>query len=210
MRKGFALLAAVLVIGGLIVIGSGIVTARFLLSKNSTQNQNVSTSNESEKSDSGQAPTRTGRQSAENPSFASEEATSTASDSEEILKTVTAYTQPQNLYSITMPSGWVVNSTVATGSYSTTKFTGSEGNISISFGDGKDPIGGCSETSSIVLSDRIIPGCFLLQKDGSKLLTRAYTKTKGGLKITIEAYINSPNALNSPVILDAVKTIDIN
>ncbi len=122
---------------------------------------------------------------------------------------VTIYKQPQGKYTIELPYGWIVNTTTATSTYSTTKFTGSDGNVSITFGSGKDPIGGCSETTSITLADRTISGCFLLQKDGSRILTRAYTKDKAGFNFTIEAYINPPLSTNSIIILNVLKTVDI-
>ena len=121
----------------------------------------------------------------------------------------TVYKQPQGKYTITLPLGWVVNSTTATTTYSITKFTGPNGYVAITFGGGKDPIGGCSESSSVTLADRTISGCFLLQKDGSQLLTRTYTKDKAGIDFTIEAYINPPLSDNKPKILDVIKTIDI-
>lgn len=119
------------------------------------------------------------------------------------------YRQPQGKYTITLPAGWIVNRTINSKTYSTTTFTGPNGNISITFGTGKDPIGGCSETTTLQLVDRTISACFLLQKDGSQLITRGYTKDKAGLDFTIEAFINSPHNTNRPVILDIIKTIDI-
>jgi len=121
----------------------------------------------------------------------------------------TIYRQPQDKYTITLPSGWKVDKISATKTYSTTTFDGPSGNISITFGTGKDPIGGCSETTNLQLADRTISACFLLQKDGSQLITRGYTKDKAGLDFTIEAYINSPSNTNGPIILDIIKTIDI-
>lgn len=209
MKKGFALIVVVLIFGGLIVVGSGIVTARFILNKNSTQSQKVAT-NEGKKSDSSQEPANTSQQSGENSSLSRSAEATSAAGSKESLQASTVYTQPQNLYSIATPKGWTVNPTTNLGNYTTTKFTATYGNISITSGSGKDPIGGCSEKSSVVLADRTIPGCFLLQKDGSKFLTRGYTKAKSGLEITIEAYINSPNTINLPIILEIIKTIDIN
>lgn len=120
------------------------------------------------------------------------------------------YKQPQGKYVISLPAGWKFDATSATTTYSATKFTSSIGYIAITFGSGKDPIGGCSETSSIVLADRTIDGCLLLQKDGSQILTRVYTKDSAGIQFTIEAFINSPNSVNLPTILDIIKTIDIN
>src|SRR3990167_5268913 len=119
------------------------------------------------------------------------------------------YTQPQGIYTITLPAGWVVGSTFATQTYSTTTFNGSQGNVAITFGTGKDPLGGCSEASAVVLADRTISGCYLLQQNGSRILTRAYTKTSGNLPLTIEAYINPPLAANQPVLTQIIGTIDI-
>lgn len=119
------------------------------------------------------------------------------------------YKQPQGKYTIILPSGWIENLTAATSTYSTTKFTGANGYVAITFGSGKDPIGGCSETSSVILADRTINGCYLLQKDGSQLLTRTYTKDKTGIEFTIEAYINPPLSDNKSVVLDVIKSIDI-
>lgn len=122
----------------------------------------------------------------------------------------TVFRQPQGKYTITLPAGWVVNDPVATSTYSTTKFTSSIGYIAVTFGTGKDPIGGCSETSTIYLADRTISVCLLLQKDGTQLLTRGYTKDSVGIDFTIEAYINNPNAQNRDPILAVIKTLDIN
>lgn len=119
------------------------------------------------------------------------------------------YKQPQGKYTIILPGGWVENLTAATSTYSTTKFTGTNGYVAITFGSGKDPIGGCSETSSVILADRTINGCFLLQKDGSQLLTRTYTKDKAGIDFTIEAHINPSLSDNKSVVLDVIKSIDI-
>lgn len=121
----------------------------------------------------------------------------------------TTYTQPQGLYTITLPAGWVVGSTFATQTYSTTTFNGSAGNVAITFGTGKDPLGGCSEASAVYLADRTISGCYLLQQNGSRILTRAYTTTAGHIPITIEAYINPPLATNQSVITQIIGTIDI-
>lgn len=199
MKRGFAIISVALVIGALIIIGSGIFTAKFILNKNSAKSPRVANYGE-QKNIPEDKPSATNSSDKED----------ITRESEESVQTPTVYAHPENLYTITMPAGWVVNSTTAINNYSTTKFTGNEGNISITHGSGKDPIGGCSEASSIVLADRTISGCFLLQKDGSKLLSRGYTKTKSGLEITIEAYINSPNAKNLPTILGSIKTIDIN
>lgn len=122
----------------------------------------------------------------------------------------TVFRQPQGKYTITLPAGWVANEPVATSTYSTTKFTSSIGYVSVTFGSGKDPIGGCSETSTITLADRTISGCLLLQKDGTQLLTRGYTKDSAGIDFTVEAYINNPSAQNRDPILAVTKTLDIN
>lgn len=119
------------------------------------------------------------------------------------------YKEPGGKYTITIPAGWVVNRTTSTTTFSTTKFTGPNGYVAITFGSGKDPIGGCSETTNVELADRTIAGCFLLQKDGSQILTRAYTKDKAGIDFTIEAYMNPPLSYHRPVVLDVIKTIDI-
>lgn len=123
--------------------------------------------------------------------------------------TSTIYTQPQGKYTLTLPAGWVVNNTTSASTYSTTKFTGSTGSISVTMGPGKDPAGGCSENSSVTLFDRSVPGCFLLQKDGSQILTRTYTKGAGGIEFTIEAYMNPPLSISRPVMLETLKSIDI-
>lgn len=120
------------------------------------------------------------------------------------------YKQPQGKYVLTIPGDWQVNSITSGATYTTTKFTGTSGNVSITIGSGKDPLGGCSETSNVVLTDRTISGCFLLQKDGSQILTRAYTKDKAGLDITVEAYINPQLSINKPIVLSTIKTIQIN
>ena len=120
------------------------------------------------------------------------------------------YKQPHGKYTIILPAGWAVNNINSTSTYSTTKFTGPDGNISITFGSGKDPFGGCSETTNITLADRTIPSCYLLPKDGSQILTRTYTKDNSGIQFTIEAYINPPLASNKPVIVETIRTIDIN
>lgn len=122
---------------------------------------------------------------------------------------VTVYFQPQGKYKIALPGDWKFDSTNTTATYTISKFTGTSGNISITFGSGKDPFGGCSETTNIALADRTIPGCFLLQKDGSQILTRAYTKDSGSIVYTIEAYINPQISFNRPAILDIIKTIAI-
>lgn len=121
----------------------------------------------------------------------------------------TAYTQPQGIYTIILSAGWVVGSTFATTTYSTTTVNGPNGNIAITFGTGKDPAGGCSETSAVILADRTISGCYLLLQNGSRILTRAYTKTSGNLPITVEAYIKPPLATNQPLITQIIGTIDI-
>ena len=47
------------------------------------------------------------------------------------------YKQPHGKYTIILPAGWAVNNINSTSTYSTTKFTGPDGNISITFGSGK-------------------------------------------------------------------------
>ena len=207
MKRGFAFIAVALVIGGLIIVGSGILTARVFFNKDSSKNSGITSGDEQENNLPEKEAGANG-QNKLNPTSQDKDPASAPTLGS--LATPTVYTQPKNLYTITLPKGWTQNLTTAVNNYSTTKFTGPEGNISITIGAGKDPIGGCSEASSIKLADRTISGCFLLQKDGSKILTRGYTKTKSGLEITTEAYANSPNALNLPEILASVKTIDIN
>jgi hypothetical protein len=121
----------------------------------------------------------------------------------------TTYIDPTGKYKIIIPADWVVDGVTATTTYSTRKFTGPNGYVAITFGAGKDPIGGCSEVSNVELFDRTIAGCYLLQKDGSQILTRAYTKDKAGIDFTIEAYINAPLSYHRPVVLSVIKTIDI-
>lgn len=208
MKKGFAFIAVALVFGGLILVGSGILTARYFLNKNSAENVDTSSKKSSKEAseESSGSDSRLNEDSSETKSNKN----SNEDKPKASLQAQTVYTQPQNIYTMTLPKGWQANPVVAVNNYSTTKFTGPEGNISITIGSGKDPIGGCSESSSIALADRTISGCFLLQKGGSKILTRGYTKSKSGLELTIEAYFNSPNAINFPTILETVKTIDIN
>lgn len=124
--------------------------------------------------------------------------------------TTSVYQQPQGKYSLTLPSNWLLNSTNATNTYSTSKFTGPNGNISITFGTGKDPAGGCSDYGTVYLADRTLSGCFLLQRDGSQLLTRVYTNDKAALPYTVEAYINSPLTVNKDVVLGIIRSIQIN
>jgi len=123
--------------------------------------------------------------------------------------TPVVYTQPQGKYTITLPSGWIVESTTATTTYSTTIFSGIEGNISITFGSGKDPLGGCSDTTIINLADRTINGCLYLQKDGSRILTRGYTEDVTGIPFTIEALINPDLSINQTLIFSSIATINI-
>lgn len=123
--------------------------------------------------------------------------------------TPTLHKQPQGKYTLTLPAGWKVQGTSSTKTYSTTKFEGQGGSVSITFGTGKDPIGGCSETTSVTLYDRTISACFILQKDGSQIMTRGYTKDVTGIDFTIEAVFSSPISINRPLILDIIKTIDI-
>lgn len=119
------------------------------------------------------------------------------------------YSEPQGKYKISLPADWKFNGTSTTATYSSSKFTGNSGDVSITVGSGKDPFGGCSETTNVVLADRTIPGCFLLQKDGSQVLTRVYTKDSKGVAYTIEAYINPQITYNRPTILEIIKSIQI-
>lgn len=121
----------------------------------------------------------------------------------------TVYSEPKGKYKISLPADWSFSGTNTTATYSTNKFSGNSGSISITFGSGKDPFGGCSETTNISLADRTIQGCFLLQKDGSQILTRAYTKDSKGIDYTIEAYINPQISFNRPAILEIIKSIAI-
>ena len=136
--------------------------------------------------------------------------TEEASPSPSASPSASVYKDPQGKFSLTLPADWVANSTDKASTYTTTKFTGPNGNISITYGTGKDPQGGCSETTSIKLFDRSIAGCFLMQKDGSQILTRAYTTDTFGVQFTIEAYFNAPSSTTRDAILKTIKTIDIN
>jgi len=121
----------------------------------------------------------------------------------------TIYRQPQGKYTLTLPSGWKVLETTAAKTYSTTKFGGQGGQVSVTFGSGKDPIGGCSETTQVTLYDRTISACFILQKDGSQIMTRGYTKDVTGIDFTVEAIFSSPLSLNRSFVLDIIKTLNI-
>ncbi|MBI3342384.1 hypothetical protein HY024_04655 [Candidatus Curtissbacteria bacterium] len=210
MQKGFSLITVLIGIGIFVLIGS--VVAATLVFK---QSKDVATTSgagpqakDKNSTDQFSQLDKTGNPIAGAPAQSSPIPSTTPLPST-APASATLYKQPQDLYQLTLPSGWVVASTFATKTYSTTKFSGPIGNISITFGSGKDPSGGCSETSSITLADRIISGCYLLQKDGSRILTRAYTSDKAGLPITVEAYINAPLASNQPEVVSVLKTIDI-
>lgn len=208
MKRGSGLPA--IIIGVLVVLIAGFgIFAVYTINKNRQSSPKIPFPGQnqlknSDTDDSGlQLPTPS-------PGGNTEESTNQAQTAQSPSSGSTQYSQPQGLYSLQLPAGWVVNSTFATKSYSTTKFTGPSGSISITFGAGKDPAGGCSETSAITLADRTAPGCFLLQKDGSRILTRTYIKTKGNQQITVEAYINPPLATNQPKVVSVIGTIDIN
>lgn len=223
MKNGFGL-ATLLIAGGILVVVSATIAAAYTLTQKGDRKIGNFKPNELFKNNFGQLEKEesqltddsgTSTNATPIPSPSSEATSSPTSrggspSSSGSSGSGTVYKQPQDLYTITLPSGWVVNSTFATNTYSTTKFTGPIGNVSITFGTGKDPLGGCSETSAIVLADRTISGCYLLQKDGSRILTRGITKTSGNLQITIEAFISSPLADNQPVITSIIKTIDVN
>jgi hypothetical protein len=215
MKKGFSLALILIVVGILVVVGGGAVGA-YTIHRNRVLNngQNPANSdnfgfldklesnltgkpNEVQKPIPSPTPTPV-----PTPTPTPQPASTGASAS-------FTYTQPQSIYNITLPTGWVVGSTFATLTYSTTTFNGQQGNVAITFGTGKDPLGGCSEASAVYLADRTISGCYMLQQNGSRILTRAYTKTSGNLPITIEAYINPPLATNQPVITQIIGTIDI-
>lgn len=222
MKNGFGL-ATLLIAGGILVVVSATIAAAYTLTQkgdrkignfkpNKLFNNNFGQLEREESQltdDSGTSTNATPIPSPSSEATSSPTSTGGSSSSSGSSGSGAVYKQPQDLYTITLPLGWVVNSTFATNTYSTTKFAGPIGNVSITFGTGKDPIGGCSETSAIVLADRTISGCYLLQKDGSRILTRGITKTSGNLQITIEAFISSPLADNQPVITSIIKTIDV-
>lgn len=208
MKKGFAFIIVIAVIG-LILIGgiSAYVAAK-----------NFSKTDAPRKFDFASSPLPTGQPKViyATPPVAPQTSTtdtntnqSQAPGLENSQGLPTVYTEPKGKYKISLPADWKFNGTNATATYSTSKFTGTSGDISITFGSGKDPFGGCSETTSIILADRTIPGCFLLQKDGSQVMTRAYTKDSKGIDYTIEAYINPQISFNRPDILAIIKSIEI-
>lgn len=204
MKKGFGL--AAVIIGALVVfIAASGIFAVYTINKNNHSSPKLPFPNNEKLPENKDSD---GFNNLTSPTPGPEETTKAAALTNSSL-TTTVYTQPEGIYFLKLPGGWVVNSTFATKTYSTTKFTGSPGNISITFGTGKDPAGGCSEASAITLADRVVNGCFLLQKDGSRILTRTYTKTTGNIPITIEAYINPPLATNQPTVMSVVKTIDV-
>ncbi len=209
MKKGFAFIIVIAVIG-LILIGG---VSAFVAAKNFSKN------NAPRKFDFGISPLPSGKKeviyaSPVPPPYVN--ATPNANSNQSLAPGLdsgqgqgTIYSQPQGKYKISLPSDWKFDSTNASATYSTTKFTGTSGNISITYGSGKDPLGGCSETTNIQLIDRTVPGCLLLQKDGSQILTRVYTKDSAGINYTIEAYINAQISFNRPAILNIIKTIAI-
>lgn len=215
MKKGFSLKLVLIIVGILVLLGAGILGA-YAIRKNEAKTAQSSGNSENfgfldkledkltgapdvvQKPIPSPTPTPV---STPTPTPAGTNTNGTASSF--------TYTQPQGIYTITLPAGWVVGSTFATQTYSTTTFNGAQGNIAITFGTGKDPLGGCSEPSAVFLADRTISGCYLLQQNGSRILTRAYTTTAGNIPITVEAYINPPLAANQPVVTAIIKTIDI-
>ena len=213
MKKGFGIFGVVVGIGLLVVGVAGVVGAYYLVN---SRDRSTGVQSVENKQDFGQLEkeekrlTETESNQTPSPTSSSRANNTGGTDALENSGTQTIlWEQPEGLYSITLPGGWVVTGTFATKIYSTTKFASQVGDISITFGTGKDPIGGCSEASAVVLADRTISGCYLLQKDGSRLLSRAYTKTAGNLPITIEAYIKAPLAINQQQVVSIIKTIDI-
>ena len=215
MKKGFGLVPILIGVGILIILGAGVVTAVNINNNRKMDGPASSKTDDDfgfldrlEEKLTGQSGETVEPVPAATPTPVP---TVTPSPTPSTGGSLTSYTysQPQGIYSITLPPGWVVGSTFATTTYSTTTFAGNNGTVSITFGTGKDPIGGCSEPSAVVLADRTISGCYLLQQNGSTILTRAYTKTSGNLPITIEAYINTPLATNQPVVTQIISTIDI-
>lgn len=217
MRKGFApilIVIAILVVIGAIGTGGYLVVNKFISPSQSPKDSESKSSpkptpvqkNPSNNQDSGNY----NYQEKNSTSSTQTSPTPNLSPLPTPLDTgPTTYTQPQGKYEIKLPSGWSYNSTNATSTYSTTKFTGPIGYVAITFGIGKDPVGGCSEKSAVELFDRSISGCYLLQKDGSQILTRAYTKDATGIDFTIEAYINPPLSTNKPAVLDVIKSVNI-
>lgn len=208
MKKGFALIVIIAVIG-LILIGG---VSAYVAAKN------FSKTDAPRKFDFTSSPLPTGKPKViyASPPVAPQASTtdtnigqSQAPGLENSQGLPIVYSEPKGKYKISLPADWKFNGTSATATYSTSKFTGTSGDISITFGSGKDPFGGCSETTSIILADRTIPGCFLLQKDGSQVMTRAYTKDSKGIDYTIEAYINPQISFNRPDILAIIKSIEI-
>jgi len=199
VRKGVAFLAIIVIIAVVAVIGGGgyVVAKKF------------GNSEERSLEFVGPSPRIRTRPSPSPPATASPSPTVLPSPSPSPTGP-SIYTDSVGKYSINLPSGWIVNSKTRGAGYTSVKFTGPTGNISITIGSGKDPAGGCSETTKITLFDRTIDGCFLLQKDGSQILTRVYTKNSAGVDITVEAYFNPPVSTNRPLVIEVVKTIDIN
>lgn len=220
MRKGFAFIPIVAVIGLLLIAGGGLAIAKnfsflegprkFGQGFNLGNFGKIKIKPETPSAKPSETPFKSPPTAAKSPTASpNTKENPSQAPSPSPSGTQTVYKQPQGKYTLTLPAGWSVGKTTAAAAYSTTIFTGPNGNISITFGSGKDPIGGCSETNNIELADRTISGCYLLQKDGSQLLTRTYTKDKTGIEFTIEAYINTPLSSNKPVILSIIKTIDI-
>lgn len=212
MRKGFAFIPVVAIIGLLLIAGGGLAVAKnfSFLGGPRTFGQGFNMGNFGKIKIKPETPiAKPSDTPSKSPPAAAKSPDVSPTPSSSPSGSPTVYKQPQGKYTLTLPAGWSVGKTTAAAAYSTTIFTGPNGNISITFGNGKDPIGGCSETNSIELADRTISGCYLLQKDGSQLLTRAYTKDKTGIEFTIESYINASLSSNKPAILSVIKTIDI-
>lgn len=215
VNKGFGVITLLLGIGLFVLLGSGIAAATVLNKKNNAppkDSQSKSNNKTTDQDKKGQfngvfpSPPSEPNQTGENQNEATPSSTTQAVGT----TSPTIFEQPAKLYKITLPTGWVTNSTLSTNTYSTTTFSGPSGNISVTFGSNKDPIGGCSDPVTLILSDRVIPACFLLKKDGSRLISRGYTKSSGNLQMTIEGYINTPLNSNEKTVLDIIKTIDIN
>lgn len=219
MKKGFGLVPVLIGVGVLVVLGAGIVAA-YNISNNNRSIDQVGSSKDTDsnfgfldkleetltnKPNDAVQPIPVATPTPAPSPTPAPQSNSTGGGS----TTSSTYTQPQGIYAITLPPGWVVGSTFATTTYSTTTFNGPHGNIQITFGTGNDPLGGCSEASAVVLADRTVSGCYLLQKNGSRILTRTYTTTSGNLPITIQAYINPPLATNQPIVTSIIGTIDI-
>ncbi len=206
-KRGFGIVAIIVAVSVMIVVGATVATVYPFMAKNDRKLA-APQQHEQGNNNFGQLGSEESKLAGDSVS-ASPSPKPTPSPNATSGNQQTLYTQPQGLYVISLPDGWVVNSTFATNNYSTTKFTSVVGSISITFGTGKDPNGGCSEASLIALADRNINGCYLLQKDGSRILNRAYTETASKIQITIEAYINPPLAQNQSQVVSIIKTIGI-